>query len=259
METRRAARGRRRAAALATGGVLLATVALAGCGDAPQSGHGSSAPGSKAEGAPGRSVVSGTGSLAESLAPDGTTIRVGPASAPTVVRLYEDPRCPVCKEYEEEGAPQALRALAAQGRVRTEYTFASFLDDRMGGGGSKRAVNALRAALEEGHFLEYHDALYARQPEESVDGYTTAYLLKIADGVEGLRGERFDTAVREQRYRDFVTRSEAAYEDGGALGTPGFAVNGHLVEEPYFSALFDPELTPTVLGLLGRLHPAPQV
>ncbi|GAA5016690.1 hypothetical protein GCM10023335_42640 [Streptomyces siamensis] len=51
---------------------------------------------------------------------------------------------------------------------------ASFLDDRVGGSGSKRAVNALRAALEEGKFVEYHEVLYANQPEESVDGCTDA-------------------------------------------------------------------------------------
>lgn len=53
-----------------------------------------------------------------------------------------------------------------------QYTLASFLDDGVGGSGSKKAVNALRAALKEGKFLEYHEVLYLNQPEESVDGYT---------------------------------------------------------------------------------------
>lgn len=75
-------------------------------------------------------------------------------------------------------------------RTRTEYTMASFLDDRLGGGGSKKAVNALRAALGEGKFVEYHEVLYANQPEESVDGYTTTALLDLAGEVEGLRDPR---------------------------------------------------------------------
>ncbi|MFF6804186.1 DsbA family protein [Streptomyces sp. NPDC012616] len=84
-------------------------------------------------------------------------------------------------------------------RVRAEYTLASLLDDRVGGTGSKKAVNALRAAVEEGRFVEYHEVLYANQPEESTDGYTDAYLLQLAGKVKGLRGPEFDAAVRSMK------------------------------------------------------------
>lgn len=90
----------------------------------------------------------------------------------------------------------------------TEYTLGSFLDDRVGGSGSKKAVNALRAALEAGKFAEYHEVLYAHQPEEAVDGFTDAYLLELAGQVDGLRGPAFDSAVKSMKYRAFVTASE---------------------------------------------------
>jgi hypothetical protein len=100
-------------------------------------------------------------------------------------------------------------------RTRTEYTLASFLDDRAGGRGSKKAVNALRAALERGKFVEYHEVLRAHQPEESTDGYTDACLLELAGKVKGLRSPEFNAAVKNMKYRSFVTASQKAYERAG--------------------------------------------
>ncbi|WP_405896202.1 DsbA family protein [Streptomyces sp. NBC_00727] len=91
---------------------------------------------------------------------DGTTIAVGDPEARSTVQVYEDPRCPVVEEFEQTGAT-ALQGLLLEGKVKAKYTFASFKDDRLGGDGSKRVVNALRAALEKGMFVEYHAVLFA--------------------------------------------------------------------------------------------------
>ncbi|MEU6442287.1 thioredoxin domain-containing protein [Streptomyces sp. NPDC047046] len=169
------------------------------------------------------------GPVPEKLDADGTTIHVGRKLAMGTMHVYEDPRCPVCKEFEDSDGARVLRESTERGYVSTDYTLASFLDDGLGGGGSKRAVNALRAALEEGHFAEYHDVLYAHQPEESVDGYTTARLLALASKVEGLRGPAFDKAVRTMRYADFVAESEAAVEKDRIQGTPSFFLDDELI------------------------------
>ena len=164
--------------------------------------------------------------IPESLAADGTTIVVGDKDAATVVRLYEDMRCPVCKEFETQGAGGELSGLVRGGHVQVHYTLASFLDDRLVGNGSKRAANALRAALEEDKFVEYHKALFKAQPREEFDGFTDEYLLTTASLVEGLRGPDFDGAVRTMRYESFVSESEAAFFSSGATGTPTMLVSG---------------------------------
>ncbi|MER6154964.1 thioredoxin domain-containing protein [Streptomyces sp. NPDC001868] len=188
--------------------------------------------------------------LPEELGADGTTIRVGDPKAPVTLRLYEDPRCPYCEEFEQTGGGPAARELTLLRSVVTEYTLASFLDDRLGGSGSRKAVNALRAALEEDRFAEYHAVLYGNQPDEAVDGFTDANLLRLADEVEGLRGPAFDSAVRTMKYRDFVTRSEQAYEHAGpdprGPGTPTAVINGNRVREMYAGMLYD-------RGAFGRL------
>ncbi|MFE7772557.1 thioredoxin domain-containing protein [Streptomyces sp. NPDC057445] len=189
-----------------------------------------------------RAPYGGAEELPERL--EGHTVVVGDPDAPLTVRIYEDPRCPYCKEYELTGAAPVLRGLTRKRQVQTEYVLASFLDDRLGGDGSKRAVNALRAALEVNKFVEYHAVLYENQPAEGVDGFTTEFLLELADRVDGLRSPAFDAAVESMKYRDFVTLSQLAYDQAGAdgrgPGTPSATVNGMLVP-PDSGVLLDGE------------------
>lgn len=179
------------------------------------------------------------------LGRDGVTIIVGDPRAAVTVHLYEDPRCPVCEEFETTGGGPGLRGATTRRETKTEYTLASFIDDRVGGSGSKKAVNALRAALEVGKFAEYQEVLYANQPAETVDGFTDARLLELADQVDGLRSPAFDSAVRTLKYRAFATASEKAYEHAGGKaepegpGTPTAVINGVRIPVRYNGVLFD--------------------
>ncbi|MDX3800490.1 thioredoxin domain-containing protein [Streptomyces sp. AK04-3B] len=198
--------------------------------------------------------------LPEKLGADGTTITVGDPDAPVTVHLYEDPRCPYCEEFETTGGSPQLREAMLDRKARAEYTLASFLDDRVGGTGSKKAVNALRAALEEGKFVEYHEVLYANQPEESTDGYTDAYLLKLAGKVKDLRGPEFDAAVRSMKYRGFVTDSQKAYEKAGGAkepegpGTPTAEINGKRIPLQYNGLLLESD---AFAELLQKIYDQP--
>ncbi|MFC4326788.1 DsbA family protein [Streptomyces andamanensis] len=228
--------------------VLVGTLATGcdkGSDDAARGGDGGNGtgPAATASRAPGAT---------ETLAADGTTVRVGSASAKTVVQVYEDLRCPVCKKFETEGGGEALRELVRSGQVRVEYTLASFLDARLGGQGSKKAANALRAALEAGRFAEYHAVLFAHQPEESVDGFTDAYLLELASRVKGLRGADFDRAVKDLKYGDYVAASERAFDTSGVTGTPTLKVDGKAVPASMNGSLFDKEALPLVIGALSQ-------
>ncbi|WP_455356894.1 thioredoxin domain-containing protein [Streptomyces sp. SYSU K217416] len=233
--------GRRLAAAVVTGVLGLS---LAGCGKAAVSSEPVAA-------------YAGLDELPEKLGADGTSITVGDPEAPVTVRLYEDPRCPVVEEFELTGGASVLRAMTERREVKTEYTFASFRDDRLGGSGSKRAVNALRAALEEDKFAEYHAVLFRHQPEGALDGYTTAFLLELAGKVEGLRSPAFDSAVTTMQYRTFVTESEKAYEQAGGEdprgpGTPTAVINGKQLPEDSFWLLFDKPLFELLLTDIQR-------
>jgi protein-disulfide isomerase len=184
------------------------------------------------------------------LEADGTTITVGDPAAKNTIQIYEDPRCPICKRFEAAAAGQ-LATLAKAGKIKIQYTLASFLDQNLHGNGSKKAANALRAALEQGKFPSYHAVLYENQPEETVDGFTDAFLLKLADKVDGLRGTAFDSAVKSQKYADYVTKSEQAFVASGASGTPTVKINGKLLESADFQKLFQPTTFAALLNAKG--------
>lgn len=235
-----------RVAAAAVGAALL-VLPLAAC-DGLDSGTTSPAPQSSAPPTAGSSaapVASGGVAPANAalliglparLEADGTTITVGNPSARNTVHVYEDPRCPICRQFEAANG-STLALLAKSGKAKVQYTLASFLDGNLGGGGSQRAANALRAAVAAGSFPMYHAVLYDNQPPEAEDGFTNARLLQLAAQVPGLSGAAFTQAVRTGRYRAFVAASEKAFTDSGATGTPHVVINGTPVTDA--SKLFD--------------------
>jgi protein-disulfide isomerase len=238
----------------------LLTLSVAGCGllttdsgSSDSSAAGSSAaPSSVVGDVPTKPDPAVLAALPARLEADGTTITVGDPAAPKTVHIYEDPRCPICKAFETASGPQ-LAALAKAGDIKLQYTLASFLDDNLKGSGSKKAAGALRASVEAGTgaFATYHELLYANQPEEQVDGFTDAYLLKLAGDVKGLRGGAFDTAVKKQSYADFVAASEEAFVKSGATGTPYVKIDGEAVSQADLQKLFDPASFAALLRQAG--------
>ena len=262
----------RRTGAAAAGAALLA-LALAGCGGSNGSdgkGGGVAFPGFRRTTAPpaaaapqaGKGAAVATtpppaattpplaaGRLPSRLEADGTTITVGDPAAPHTLTLEEDPRCPVCRQFENANSAQ-IAALARAGKVRLQYTMASFLDQNFGGGGSKRTVNALRAAVPQNGFAALHALVYAHQPDETTDGFTVAYLLDLASKVPGLRTPAFDAAVRGQTYASFVSRSESAFLASGATGTPTVRIDGSGVSDSG-QQLFDAKAFKALLAQHG--------
>ncbi|MBX9427326.1 DsbA family protein [Streptomyces lateritius] len=174
----------------------------------------------------------------------------------TTLHVYEDPRCPVVEEYETTGVEGIEKPLLLR-QTRARYTFATFKDERLGGDGSKRAVNALRAALEQQKFVEYHRVLFDNQATvEASGGFTTDRLLKLAAQVPGLRGEAFDSAVRTMKYRAFVTASDRAFDRAGEnisdWGTPSLLVDGHWLEGSLYGVALDADLLGVMVTDLHR-------
>ncbi|WP_225849846.1 thioredoxin domain-containing protein [Streptomyces sp. HPF1205] len=190
------------------------------------------------------------GGLPSVVAADGTTIVVGDPAAKHTVTIEEDPRCPICKRFEDANDAQLL-ALAKAGTVQLRYVLASFIDSTAGGDGSHRAVNALRAAVQENRFPAYHHVLYANQPPESADGFTTAALLSLAGQVPGLSTPAFKAAVTTDRYLAFVHRSEAAFLAGGATGTPTVKIDGTTVTGSDANSLFTASAFASLLARHG--------
>ncbi|MFE1286179.1 thioredoxin domain-containing protein [Streptomyces sp. NPDC058751] len=158
---------------------------------------------------------------------DGTVITYGKASAPTTLSVYEDPRCPYCAVFERDLGP-TLTNLADSGKVKVEFHMATFLDKRLEGKGSRTALGALGAALNESPalFKQFHTALYEAQPkEETTDTFgSTSKLLEIAGKVPGLRTHAFNKAVKEGTYLAWADKVGETFYDSDVTGTPAAKV-----------------------------------
>lgn len=165
----------------------------------------------------------------------GTGIRYGRNAVAPILVVYEDFRCPICREVESALGP-TIQRLADEGTIRVEYRIASFLDGKLGGNGSKYAANAAGCAQDAGAFKAYHDVLYAHQPDERSDDFgNRTRLLELASQVDGLRTEAFDRCVRDLAFAPWVQASQAEFakaQVGGrrVTGTPTLALDGRPVE-----------------------------
>ncbi|MFE5582797.1 DsbA family protein [Kitasatospora sp. NPDC056531] len=165
---------------------------------------------------------------ANASGPDGTVITYGKADAPHTMEVYEDFRCPVCKHFEAANG-QTVKEITQEGQIKVEFHLAAFLDKNLGGKGSRTALAAAGAALNEGvdKFKAFHDVLYANQPDEREDGFGDVnHLLDLAGQVPGLKTDAFVKAVTDKTYAPWAAKVADAFNDSGVTGTPTVKVDG---------------------------------
>ncbi|MEU0006301.1 thioredoxin domain-containing protein [Streptomyces sp. NPDC006314] len=162
----------------------------------------------------------------------GTTVVIGKDTAKKTLKIYEDPRCPVCAQFERAVGPTVKKDLD-DGKFKIQFIGATFLD-RNGGEGSKNALSALGAALNISPeaFLEYKSALYSAKyhPQEADDKFKSDdYLVKVADSVPALKNNtKFRNAVTNGTYDAWAMAMSKTFDDNkdGVTGTPGFVMDG---------------------------------
>jgi protein-disulfide isomerase len=179
---------------------------------------------------------------------DGTAWKIG--SGPVKVDVYEDFMCPICNQFEQQTGA-TIKQLVAQNKITVQYHTVSILDDRSSGTRySTRAAGAAAAAAVGGKFIEYHDALYAAQPEENSSGLDDAKLIDIGKSV-GLTGAPFTDAVNKHTYDAWVTDVTNQFSARGYTGTPTIVVNGKVLQGPQQSVPTPDLFTRTVDAAAG--------
>ncbi|WP_438297480.1 thioredoxin domain-containing protein [Streptomyces sp. HUAS TT7] len=170
---------------------------------------------------------------------DGTVITYGDPAAKRTLDVYEDPRCPFCGIV-ERGLGATMQQLADDGKYKIQYHIATFLDDNFGGSGSKSALGALGAALNQGtkQFAALHAELYKDQPDEREDTFADQdKLLSLAAKVPGLDQAAMKKAVNDGTYLPWTAKvdkatgkdlAEAWKKAGltGPSGTPAVFLDG---------------------------------
>jgi protein-disulfide isomerase len=151
---------------------------------------------------------------------------------PVKIDLWEDPQCPICRTFEEANG-QYIDELVRTKKATVVYHALSFLGDE-----SVRAANALMCSADEGHYLDYHNALYIVQPALENSGFfTNENLIKIGDYI-GLKSKSFTDCVSNGSKADVVTAQLDSMPSFKVTGTPTVFINDKLWERK--SNGFDP-------------------
>ncbi|MFJ3716087.1 thioredoxin domain-containing protein [Streptomyces sp. NPDC090057] len=163
----------------------------------------------------------------------GTTVVIGKDTAKKTLKVYEDPRCPVCAQFEQTVGSTVKKDVDG-GKYKIQFVGATFIDAHDNGVGSKNALSALGAALNVSPeaFLEYKGALYSTKfhPDEQTDKFKSDdYLIKIADTVPALKNNaKFQSAVKKGTYDAWAMAMSKSFDDNkdGVSGTPSFVMDG---------------------------------
>ncbi|GAA2167719.1 DsbA family protein [Actinomadura napierensis] len=157
---------------------------------------------------------------------DGSLTMARPGVTSPVVDIYEDFSCPPCGNFDKTNDPM-LKQIAVAGEAKVVFhpmvVFGTGTEPQHGN--STRAAAALRCVGDGARWLSYQDALYAHQPSESEQGYSTADLIAWA-APYGLTGDDFEQCVKSQRFAGEVATVSRSYISSGVQGTPSVRVNG---------------------------------
>jgi len=151
----------------------------------------------------------------------GLTLNPG---APVTIDLWEDPQCPVCRIFETSiGAYIDTQVRTKNATV--VYHVLSFL-----GPESVRAANAMMCAADEGHYLDFHQAIYTVQPALENSGFfSNENLIKIGDYI-GLTSKTFTDCITQGSKLEIVKAHEDSMPTYKVSGTPTVFINGKLWE-----------------------------
>ena len=130
-------------------------------------------------------------------------VTLGSASAKTKVVIYDDYRCPPCRQV-DSGTSALLKQETASGKVEVEYRPVDLIDrdDMTNGTGSVVAGNAVQCAADQGDFLAYRAAVFAHQPASDAEDpfNSSSEMISIARGIPGLVTPSFVKCVDDQPY-----------------------------------------------------------
>ncbi|MGC0404056.1 protein-disulfide isomerase [Streptomyces sp. SAI-126] len=169
---------------------------------------------------------------ANSTGTNGTTVVIGKSTAKKTLVMYEDPRCPVCAQFEQTVGSTVDKGVE-DGKFKIQFVGATFLDGNLGGEGSKNGLSALGAALNVSPeaFLKYKTAMYSTKwhPDESgPDKFKDdSYLIKIAQTVPELKDNKtFQNAVKNGTYDKWALDMSEKFNKDGVTGTPTLKMDG---------------------------------
>ncbi|PYE56661.1 DsbA family protein [Deinococcus yavapaiensis] len=167
----------------------------------------------------------------------GTTIDVsnqpflGNADAKVTVVVFEDFKCPNCKNFEENVYPTIKEKFIDTNRIRFAFVNFPFL-----GPDSTTAAVAAECAYQQSPqaFWQYKTIIYRGQKEETTQWATPAYLQELAGYVNGLDAAQLSQCIASNATIEKVNADNALARRLNVGGTPTVFVNGVQVQARTF-------------------------
>ena len=162
---------------------------------------------------------------------DDYALAMGDNDAPVTVTVYEDMMCPYCGLFEEVSS-ERLKEYAESGDVEVRYHVVSFLDRASEDRYSTRAANALAVVLDTAGAevaVDFHDALFANQPEEGGAGLSDEQMIDMA-AEAGADEDAITGPIADLKFEPWVEDATEAWSKAGYTGTPTVTVNDEKVD-----------------------------
>ena len=179
----------------------------------------------------GQSTMSADGSLDLSQQPS-----IGQEGAPVQIALFEDFKCPACRNFTETVLPQIERELVESGQA--EVFFVNFPIPL--GPDSVTAAIASECVYEQdpAAFWDYKTYVFRSQGPESQEWATPALLTDLArEYVPSVDADQLRTCIDERQYAERVEAERRMGAAAGVRGTPSVFVNGERVERSDFNSV----------------------
>ncbi len=179
----------------------------------------------------------------------------GSATDVPVLAIWEDFQCPACGAVERANGT-GIESLAESGKVQLVWRPTTFLDGNLGNDASARAVAAWGCAVDAGKAKEYHNTVYANQPEVEGTGYTDDQLIGFASdsGITGTELETFTTCFADRTYLGWAANSTNEFYGASVPGTPFATLDG--VEIPTETLVDQAALEKLVDDAIAGVTPA---
>ena len=166
-------------------------------------------------------IASGKGQASSKLVDPGaymvtvpleTAFIQGAKNASVMLLEFSDFQCPFCKKVQP-----IIQGLVKKYSDKVAFGYRHF--PLSSHGEADESAIAAECAREQGKFLQMHARLYQQQSKQSIED-----LQNLAKEIGVSDPDKFNTCLKEEKYRPLLNRDMEVAESAGITGTPAFII-----------------------------------
>jgi len=156
---------------------------------------------------------------------------LGSASAPSTITVYGDLRCPVCRQWDAQEAPDVIAGLVRPGKAKLDLKLWAIL-----GPNSEAAHRAGYAAMQQNKLWLYATIVYLNQGDEQDTWFTDDFARAVAQAA-GLDLQKFDADRKSDAADEMIAEVNAEATAQGFTGTPTIGVGKTGAQATWFDGV----------------------